>query len=78
MNYNRSAEELYKQTLIQDLLYVGVTNLNCNSVRNYSVGELRALQIFCLTFSYHFSYYMKAAMFIMLSEKFISVISSFI
>lgn len=47
MNYNRSAEELYKQTLIQHLLYVGVSNLNCNSVKNYSVGELRALQIFC-------------------------------
>lgn len=47
MNYNRSAEELYKQTLIQHLLYVGVSNLNCNSVKNYSVGELRALQVFC-------------------------------
>lgn len=37
MNYNRSAEELYKWTLIQRLLYVGVSNLNCNSAKYYRV-----------------------------------------
>lgn len=41
MNYNRSAEELYKRTLIQSLLYVGVSKVL------QRVGELRDLQVFC-------------------------------